>query len=72
MERVIQGIHNESELQYILSSRFGWVDRAGESSNRIYIEDVCDGQTIEVGRLPTFGRIHLQQWVSSIIENEPI
>jgi hypothetical protein len=36
------------------------LDRAGESSNRRHTEDVCDGQTIEMGRLPTLGRIHLQ------------
>ena len=60
MERVIQGIQNESELQYNLSSSVGWVDRVGESSDRRHTEDVCDGQTIEMGRLPTLGRILLQ------------
>jgi transposase InsO family protein len=28
--------------------------------NRRHVKDVCDGQTIEMGRLPTLGRIRLQ------------
>jgi hypothetical protein len=45
-------------------------DREGKLSIGRHVKDACDASSQEMGRIPTLGRVFLQQWLSRIIENE--
>jgi hypothetical protein len=46
--------------------------KKSKSSDRRYVNNVCDGKTTHMGRISTLGRVCLQKWVPSITKDEPI
>jgi len=57
-------------LQYNLSSADRWTDREGQKDSGGHVEDVCDALAVEVGRVSPLGRVHIQQRLSGVIEDE--
>jgi hypothetical protein len=63
---------NKFSIYYGLPSSNRWLDQESEQNIRAHVEDACYASSQEVGRVSTTGKIFPQQWLSRIIENDPI
>jgi len=70
LEGVVRRFGHRVGLYHNLSSGDIWTDREGQQDIGGHVEDVCDASTVKVGRVPSNDRVHIQQCLSGVIEDE--
>jgi len=60
LEGVICRFRHKVGIYHNLSSADRRKDREGQQDIRGHVEDICDESIKEVGRVPPFGRVHMQ------------